>query len=120
MAMSRLKPDSATAVGLITAAGVFLIYNNALPSVTDVRVSAAHNDDIDAARKHAAWESAILVGLVFLVARDLNSYIISAAALVGIDYVYKHNNGINPNTGKLDVPDSSMASVTSLPDYSTG
>jgi hypothetical protein len=40
--------------------------------------------------------------MVFLVARDLNSYIISGAALVGIDYMYKHNNAIVAGQKQLD------------------
>lgn len=122
--LSRLKPDSATTVGILTAAGVFLIYNNAMPNMTDLRMAPAHNPDVETARKHAAWMSAGLVGIVFLVARDFNSYIISGAALVGIDYLYKHNNGTNPGTGKLDVNTSgsiapSMAEASSypMPDY---
>ena len=100
--LSRLKPDSATMVGLLTAAGVVLIYQNALPSIADIRVAAPNDEDLDTSRKHAAWVSAALVGVVFVVARDLNSYIISGAALVGVDYLYKHNNAFNPHSGKLE------------------
>jgi hypothetical protein len=102
MVLSRLKPDSATQVGVLTAAGVYLIYNNALPNLADIRSAPAHDDTIEKARRAAAWKSAALVGLVFLVARDINSYIISAGALFGIDYMYKHGNAVNPATGKLD------------------
>jgi len=61
-----------------------------------------NNTDVEKARKGAAWKSAALITLVFLVARDLNSYIISGGALVGIDYMYKHHNAIEPTTGMLD------------------
>lgn len=53
-----------------------------------------NEDNVDRARKGAAWKSAALITLVFLVARDINSYIISGGALIGIDYMYKHNNAI--------------------------
>lgn len=102
--LSRLQPDSATMVGLLTAAGVYLIYNNALPTLADVREAPPNNSTIESARKSAAWKSAALVGVVFMVARDLNSYVISALSLVGIDYMYKHHNAIEPTTGKLDAP----------------
>lgn len=116
---SNLKPDSATLVGLMTAAGVFLIYNNALPSITDLRSAPAHNDDAETARKHATYESVALVGLVFLVARDLNSYIIGGAALVGIDLMYKHANATNHTTGKLDTSTDGqgMSNVYAMPEY---
>jgi len=114
MAFSRLKPDSATTVGVITAAGVFLIYQNALPAATDVRSAMPHNEDVEAARKHAAWMSVALIGVVFLVARDLNSYIISGAALVGIDLMHKHANAVHPNTGKLDTGNSGLSIAPGL------
>jgi len=114
MAFSRLKPDSATTVGILTAAGVFLIYQNALPATTDIRSAMPHNTDVETARKHAAWTSVALVGVVFLVARDLNSYIISGAALVGVDYMHKHANAVHPNTGKLDTGNSGLSIAPGL------
>ncbi len=123
MGLSRLQPDSATTVGILTAAGVYLIYNNALPTAVDIRTAPPHDGDIEAERKAAAWKSALLIGVVFLVARDLNSYIISGAALVGIDYMYKHANATNPQTGKLDTSGNggsvapSLTQAYPLPDY---
>ena len=114
---SRLQPDSATMVGLLTAAGVYLIYNNALPSATAVRGAEPHDNDVETERKHAAIKSAALIGIVFLVARDLNSYMISGAALVGIDLMYKHANAVHPATGKImDDGTSSLSNTYALPD----
>lgn len=113
--------DSATTIGVLTAAGVYLVYNNALPSIADIRTAHAHDDDVDTARKHAAYLSVAIIGGVFLISRDVNSYIISGAALVGLDLLYKHANTVNPGTGKADVltmhdvvPDNV---VHPLPDY---
>jgi len=123
MALNRLvSVDSATLVGLVTAAGVYLIYQNSLPSVADVRVGMPHDSDVEKARKAAAWKSAALIGLVFVIARNLDSYIISGGALVGIDYLYKHANATNPTTKKLDtsVAESSAPGLEQaypLPDY---
>ena len=100
--ISRLKPDSATTVGLLTAAGVYLIYQNALPNVTDILAADPHDDTVEKARRMAAIKSAALVGLVFLISKDYNSYIISGGALVGLDYLHKHANAVNPATNKLD------------------
>jgi hypothetical protein len=117
--------DSATTIGVLTAAGVYLIYNNALPSIADIRTAPEHNNDAEQSRKHAAIMSAILVGGVFVIARDFNSYIISGAALVGIDLMYKHANAVNPGTGKADnvsigrtTSSDDNAEVIALPDYS--
>jgi len=114
MALSRLKPDSATLTGILTAAGVFLIYQNAVPAATDVRSAMPHNQDVETARKHAAYMSAALIGVVFLVARDLNSYVISGAALVGIDLMHKHANAVHPTTGKLDTGNSGLSIAPGL------
>jgi hypothetical protein len=120
--LSRLQPDSATTVGILTAAGVYLIYQNALPNVADIRSAPPHDSTIESSRKGAAWKSLVLISAVFLVARDLNSYIISGAALVGVDYMYKHANAVHPATGKLDVNTSAGQSIDQsqafpLPEY---
>lgn len=122
---SRLRPDSAVVTGLLTAAGVYLIYNNALPTATDIRAAMPNNNDVVGARKMAAWKSAALIGVVFLVARDMNSYVISGGALIGIDYMYKHANGVHPMTGKLDTSGGGesiapgLATAMPMPDYSS-
>ena len=124
MRSNLMSPDSSTVVGLLTAAGVYLIYNNSLPSIADARTAEPHNNDLESARKGAAWKSAALLGVVFLVAKDINSYIISGAALVGIDYLHKHANAVHPHTGKVDMSGGgmsiapSLAEEYSLPDYS--
>lgn len=100
---SKLNESSAITVGLATAAAVYSIYSSALPNMTDIRASASHNEDVDKERKAAAVKSAAVISVVFLISRDLNAYIIGGLALVGVDYMYKHSNGVNPNTGKLDV-----------------
>jgi|SRR5215475_5285896 len=100
--LSKLQPDTATSVGILTAVGVYLIYQNALPNMSDIRLAPPDNQDVEKSRRAAAWKSAGLITLVFLVARDLNSYIISGGALIGLDYMYKHSNMIQPATGKLE------------------
>lgn len=122
---SKLKSESAATVGVLEAVGIYLIYSQAVPNVTDVRSAPAHNTDVDSARRSAAIKSAALLGVVFLVTRDVNAFIIGGAALFGIDCMYKHANGVNPSTGKLDsgkgaqsiAPDS--ASTYNLPDYTS-
>lgn len=109
---SVLKPDSSVTIGLAEAAAVYVIYSAALPNHADIRSAKAHNPDIEAQRRAAAWKSAALLGFVFLLTHDLNSFLIGGVALSGIDYMTKHANGINPATGKLD---SGGAAITSAP-----
>lgn len=100
--VSKVSPDAGTLAGLMGAAGVYLIYNNALPTVADIRSTSPHNADAESARKAAAWKSTALIGVVFLVARNFDSFIVSGAALIGIDFMYKHANAVHPATGKID------------------
>src|SRR5579871_2492051 len=93
-----LKPDSSVMVGLAEAAAVYVIYQAALPNHADIRSAPPHNSDIESARKAAAWKSAAVLGFVFLLTRDLNSFLIGGLALGGIDYMTKHANGISPST----------------------
>lgn len=122
MASRLANIDSGTTVGLLTAAGVYLIYSNAVPSLADVRNAAPDDQDVERSRKTAAWISTALVAAVFVIAKDLNSYIISGASLVAIDYAYKHSNMIHPVSGKLDVDRGisvapGMSGAYPLPDY---
>lgn len=112
-------PGRATLVGAVTALGVYAIYNQGMPNITDLRSVAPHNEDAEKARKHSALVSAALIGGVFLVARDINSYIISGIALIAIDSAYKHANAVNPGTGKVATDNSgqSISNVYPLPEY---
>lgn len=114
---SNLTPDSATVVGLLSAAGVYLIYSDSLPTIADARTAEPHNADLESARKAAAWKSAALLTIVFVVARDINSYIISGVALVGIDYMHKHANAVHPMTGKVDTGGGGMSIAPDLNEY---
>lgn len=99
---SVLKPDSSVMTGLAEAAAVYVIYQSMLPNHADIRSAPPHNTDVESARKAAAWKSAAVLGFIFLLTQDLNSFLIGGLALAGIDYSVKHANGINPSTGKLD------------------
>lgn len=110
-------------VGVITAVGVYLIYNGEVPSHADIMASQPHDQIIEKSRKQAAWKSFALVGVVFFVARDINSYIISGAALAITDLTVKHANAVHPGTGKIDTTGSGdtvapgMADSYPLADY---
>lgn len=108
---SVLKPDSSVMVGLAEAAAVYVIYQSALPSHADIRSAPAHDQTIDSARKMAAWKSAAVLGFVFLLTQDVNSFLIGGLALGGVDYMTKHANGVNPQTQKLQAPGSTITQM---------
>lgn len=113
-------PEGGIAAGIGTAIAVYLIYNSSLPPTIDVRMSPSNDTNIESVRKSAALKSAGLIGLVFLITRDVNAFVISGASLGGIDYLYKHHNAIDSHTGKFEQPEgtvSPMATLHPLPDY---
>ena len=97
-------PEGSITIGLAEAAAVYAIYQSALPNQADIRSADPHNSDIESARRAAAWKAAAMLGLVFLITHDLNSFLIGGAALGGIDYMVKHANGVHPATGRLSGP----------------
>lgn len=116
------SPSEGVALGLGEAVAVYLIYNSQLPSGADVRMGPANEKNLEAARKGAAWKSAALLGVVFLLTRDLHSFIIGGVALGGIDYLAKHNNAVNQGgkwTQQDDGTNIAPSNVFNLPNYQT-
>src|SRR5260370_28719302 len=83
-------PEGSITVGLAEAAAVYVIYQSALPNHSDIRSADPHNTDVEASRKRAAWQAASILGLVFLITQDLNSFLIGGAA-VGRDALIVHH-----------------------------
>lgn len=102
MFKSILKPDTSVLLGLANGGIVMAIYNGAVPSIASVRVNDEPNDkDVEGSRKQAAWTSAAVLGFMFLLTRDRNSFLIGGLVLAGVDMMVKHANGFNPLTGML-------------------
>lgn len=115
---SILKPESSVVTGLAEAAAVIAIYQTSLPNVTDVRTAPPYNGDVEGARRRAAWKAGAILGLIFLITHDLNSFMIGGATLGVIDLHYKHANAVHPATGKVDgAAAPASPSDHPLPDY---
>jgi hypothetical protein len=114
-------PEGSIAIGLAEAGAVYVIYQSALPNHADIRSADPNNNTIESSRRAAAWKSAAILGLVFLITHDLNSFLIGGAALAGVDLMVKHSNAVNPQTGKMTAPASAVAADNDtafpLPDY---
>lgn len=125
MFKSILKgPNEATTIGLAQGALIIGIYSGSLPNLADVRAAAPHDSSVESSRKGSAITSAVLLGTVFMFTKDVQAFIIGGAALVGIDYLYKHMNATHPATGKLDATGDAesmspgLALAAPLPSYS--
>lgn len=123
---SILNPDTSVLVGLANGGIVVAIYTGAVPSVASIRTAPPQDNDIEASRKMAAWTSAAVLGFMFLLTRDRNSFLIGGLVLGGVDFLVKHSNGMDPMTGLLSVfngdggepLDTETASLYPLPDIS--
>jgi hypothetical protein len=88
-------------VGAANGGVIAAIYNGAIPTVANIRVSEPGDDDIEKSRKQAAWTSAGFLGFMFLLTRDRNSLLIGGLVLAAVDMMVKHANGYNTLTGVL-------------------
>lgn len=107
-----LKPEVSLGVGLATAAVVYSVYQNATPTIADIRTGPPQDDHIDSSRKMAAWTAAGVVGGISLIARDATVFIIGGAMVVALDWWTRHANAVNPDTGKAVLPAPSGNAAT--------
>ena len=95
-----LKVESSL-IGAVTIGAVVIgIYDYCLPKIADARVAPAGDDDLAAAEKMAAWTSAALVGGISLIAKDPTIFVTGGLMIVGLSWMHRHANWVNPLTGK--------------------
>lgn len=95
-----LKPETSLGVGLATAVLVFAIFQNATPSIADIRVSEEQDPDIDSAERLASWTAAGAVAGISLIARDPTVFVLGGSMVVAMAWWHRHANQVNPLTGK--------------------
>lgn len=99
--MSVLKPEGSLMLGAATAAMVYGVYSYGLPSVAEVHATQAHDKNVEAGRKKAAWTSAVIVSAVSLIAKDKTIFVLGGLTLILVDWNARHANAVSPDTGKL-------------------
>lgn len=120
---SLLNPETSVMLGLANGGIVVGIYSYYLPSNASVRTADPMDNDVEKTRRAAAWSSAAVLGMMYLLTKDRNSFLIGGLVLAAVDMTVKHSNGINPFTNKLDDPAKETmdsgdgANVYSMPDY---
>jgi hypothetical protein len=105
-----LKQEHALLIGLAGAAAVFGIFQVHMPPVASVRASAAGNQHIDASRKSATIESAILITLLGLLSQDPAVFVIGGVTTVALDATHRVANATDHQSGK--VPTATAAAGT--------
>lgn len=110
--MAKLKPEISIGAGLAVATLVYAIYQNATPSVADIRTLTEGNEDIKKAERGASWLAGGAVAGVSLIARDPVIFIVGGSMVIAMAWWTRHANLVNPDLRKF-VPGS--ASVQSEP-----
>lgn len=91
-----LKRETSLAVGLATGALVWGVYNNALPSIAEMRVSPAHDAHADVTERTATATSVAIVAGISLIAKDPTVFILGGAMTLVLAWWYRHANAVNP------------------------
>jgi hypothetical protein len=100
--MSSLKPEVSIGTGLALAALTYTIYGRGLPPAADMRMADPGNSDLATIRKQNAWMAAATVAGISLIAKDATIFVVGGAMVVGLDWVTRHAEWVNPLTGKVD------------------
>lgn len=101
-----LRPEVSLPVGLATAAVVYVVYDHALPNITDARVGGMNDDHLWAAEKQASIVSVAVVGGISLIAKDPTVFIIGGLMTIALSWWHRHANMVDPATGKLNLGDA--------------
>lgn len=101
--MSLLNPPASIGIGLATAALANSIFSNGLPPIADIRVADAQNRDIRASNKAAFYQSAGVVGVVSLLAKDPTIFVIGGAVTLALYAWHTHANLVSPETGRASL-----------------
>ncbi|HET7641157.1 MAG TPA: hypothetical protein VFK47_20780 [Ktedonobacteraceae bacterium] len=96
-----LKPEVSLGMGAASAALVYAIYQNALPTMADIRTLPANNSDVNATEKHAFVTSLAIVSAISLIAKDATIFIIGGGAAVAMSWMHRHANAVHPMTGNV-------------------
>lgn len=98
---SILKPDGSIAIGLATGVTIWAIYDRSLPDSATMHATDAGDINIESGRKKAVYTSAAVLGVVTLLTKDVNVFILGSVILFALDMHTRHANASNPVTGQL-------------------
>lgn len=93
-----LKPDVSLSVALAVGAVVYGIYQNATPSIADIRSLESQNEDIQRAERGASWTAAAVVAGVSLIAKDPTIFVIGGTMVVVLAWTHRHADQVDTIT----------------------
>lgn len=124
--MSILNPSQSVGVGIGIGAVDLLIFSMHLPPIADIRTASPTNPnnpgkpgnpDIESSRRQAVVYCTGVNGLISLITRDWNVFLIGGMVTVAMSYISAHANAVNPLTGKMAGGPASLGSDTVDPGF---
>lgn len=98
-----LKPETSLAVALATGAVVYGVYQNATPSIADIRSLESRNTDIQSAERGASWTAAAIVAGISLLAKDPTIFVIGGTMVVVMAWTHRHADLVDTVTKRATV-----------------
>jgi hypothetical protein len=114
----KLKPGESLLVAVLTALGVYMIFQHGTPNLADVKASApggAASANTHASVKTAVFESAALTVGVAVLARDPTVYVVGGLVTAFEGWKYYHANAAGPATPAGQAIVAPGANVTGQP-----
>lgn len=99
-----MKPEVSIPVAAATMALVYGTYSMALPNLADARTVPAGNGHLAAAERSALLTSVAVAAGVSLVAKDPVPFILGGLFAVGLSWLHRGANAVDPVSGKIAVP----------------
>lgn len=107
-----LSGENSIITSLATAAVVGGIYTGEVGPVSDVHATDAGDINVGASIRKAGWKAVILVGTMWLLARDHNILILGGATIIAEELSYRHANMTEPGTGQIQVTPQSYQAAS--------
>jgi hypothetical protein len=104
MLKSILNPSQSVAIGVGIGVVDLFIFDKHLPAIADVRTAEPQDTDIDAARRSATLQCIAVNGLVSLMTRDWDVFLIGGAITAAMSWTFAHANTVHPATGTTQAP----------------
>jgi hypothetical protein len=104
MLKSMLNPSQSVGIGIGMGALDFLIFSQHLPATADIRTAPAGDTDIETARRQSTIMCVGINGLVSVMTRDWNVFLIGGAVTAAMSILVAHANAVHPETGTMKAP----------------
>jgi hypothetical protein len=120
--MSILNPSASVAIGVGMGALDLWIFNQHLPATADIRTAPIGNTDVETSRRQATIMAVGINGLVSVMVRDWNVFLIGGAVTAAMSILIAHANAVHPETGTMKAPGENAGAPApySMPDYGYG